>query len=215
MKHLKRIAPFLFAITLIAGCQDAVDDTIEEVKEDIKEELSDEIEDLDLSPENVREGSQTVGERIDEIKQLYAQIQASPNQNKNCINKSKTVINYDIMEEGFPMTNKAKSCQLEDDLKYEQIELNGYEWGETTSFYYHEGKRFFVYTSGGAEGCGYEYRIYYNTDGEIIRMLEARNDCDGKEVSASVEVQKEGQKEEILNTIEHAEKELKELLAGK
>ena len=170
----------------------------------VKDQKTSDKEDVTTQP--------TTQERIQEIKALYAQIQASPNVNKDCVNKSKTTLNYDIMEEGFPMTNKAKSCQLEEGLKYEQVELNGYEWGETTSFYYKDGKRFFAFTKGGAEGCGYEYRVYYNEKGDNIRMLSARNECDGQEVSAPTEVQKAAEKAEVLNTIENAEEELKALL---
>lgn len=170
--------------------------------------------DKEDTPKEATTNAQTVSERIAEIKQWYAKIQASPNQNKDCTNKSKTTINYDIIEEGFPMTNKAKSCNLEDGLNYKQVELNGYEWGETTSFYSRNGKRFFAFTQGGAEGCGYEYRVYYNESGEIIRMLSARNECDGQEVSASVEVTKKAEKEEILNTLANAEEELKTLLGN-
>lgn len=208
---------FLLTAGLLFACQSSTSD--EDAKETNTQETTDESASIENDASSAEEDetpqAQTVAERIAEIKALYAKIQSSANQTNACTHKSKTVINYDIIEEGFPMTNKAKSCQLEEDLSYEQVELNGYEWGETTSFYYHEGKRFFVFTNGGAEGCGYEYRVYYNPDGEIIRMLMSQNECDGREVSAPFEVTKEDQKEEIIRSITYAEKELKELLSTK
>lgn len=204
---------FLIASLFLISCDETVSTAKDQlVKHDQAYESG--IEKSSSTEEEDTPQQQTIDERIREIKALYAKIQASPNQNKDCTNKSKTTINYDIIEEGFPMTNKAKSCNLEDGLNYKQVELNGYEWGETTSFYSRNGKRFFAFTQGGAEGCGYEYRVYYNESGEIIRMLCARNECDGQEVSASVEVTKKAEKEEILNTLANAEEELKTLLGN-
>jgi len=215
MKNLKLTAVILFAITLTVGCAEIVDDGIEDAKEELKEDLTEEIEELDLSPENVAEGRQTDEERIAEIKALYAKIQQSPKQNKDCVSNSKTTINYDIIDEGFPMTNTAKSCQLEDGLRYMQVELNGYEWAETANFYFKDDQLFFAYTSGGAEAYGYEYRVYYDKDGEVIRVLLSENDYDGEEVGSPFEVKNEGRKKEILDAIERAKKELKELLNDK
>lgn len=198
-------------LSLFVSCEESLS-TIEKETEKHDEAYESAVVEKEKSPKEETTSAQTVAERIAEIKQWYSKIQSSPNQNKDCKNQSKTTLNYDIIEEGFPITNKAKSCQLEDGLQYEQVELNGYEWGETTSFYYKDGKRFFAFTKGGAEGCGYEYRVYYNEKGEIIRMLSARNECDGQEVAAAKEVQNEGEKEEILNTVKNAEEELSALL---
>lgn len=175
---------------------------------------SDELVDENKQPETAKEESKTqsVKDRIAEIKQWYAQIQTTNNVDKNCTTKAKKIIVKDLLDEDFPMTNHAKSCKLQDGLKYEQVELNGYEWGEKTTFYHKDEKRFFVFTTGGAEACAYEYRVYYDNAGEVIRLLLSENDCTGNEVSAPFEVKNETRKTEILKSIADAEKELREIL---
>lgn len=212
MKKRKSLTAVLAATLLITACSETTSDN-SEIVDAVKGQLeAPSSEEEQTAPNETVESPQTVEERIQEIKKLYANIQRSPNQDQDCTTKSKTTINYDVIEEGIPFENKAKECQLEDDLMYQQVTLNGYEWSETTSFYYHDGKRFFAYTSGGAEACGYDYRVYYDRDGEIIRVLLAENDCDGQEVSAPFEVTEEGRRDEILKSVEYAEKELNALL---
>ena len=112
----------------------------------------------------------------------------------------------------YPFENTAKECQLADAFKYQQVNLNGWEWTETTTFYYKEDQCFFVYLKGDAEACGYEYRVYYNREGGVIRVLLAENDCDGEEVGSSIEVTDEKRKREILNSIDNSKKELRNYL---
>lgn len=154
---------------------------------------------------------QTIDERIVEIKQLYSAIQKAQKKESACTSKSKTT--YDGLEEKYPFENTAKQCQLEDDLMYQQVQLNGHEWSETCSFYYKDNALFFAFLSGGAEACGYDYRVYYNKDGEVIKVLSAENDCDGNEVSSSKDVTANSKKkEEILKSIAIAKAECKSIL---
>lgn len=207
---IKTIAFAMLALMLVYSCEEPTnDDSGEVISNNVKETES---VNSEKEHEEVLEAPQTVDERILEIKELYAKIQSSPNQEKNCNSKTKTTINYDVIEEGIPFENKAKECLLENDFKYQQVEMNGYEWSETCTFYFKENKLFFTYFSGGAEACGYDYRVYYSPDGEVIRVLLAENDCDGQEVGSSIEVTEETRKDEILNEVAIAEKEFKEIL---
>ena len=190
---------------VVYSCEDSARKDIEEalnIDADSETAIFDEAEKEALAEEE----EQSVGDRIIEIKAFYAKIQGAKNKDANCISDSKTI--YDGMEGGYPFKQAAKECQLEDNFMYQQVYLNGYEWAETTTFYYKEQKCFFVYTTGGAEACGYDYRVYYNREGEVIRVLLAENECDGQEVSSSIEVSDEKKKQEILNSIANAKKEL-------
>ena len=208
---IKTIALAALALMLVYSCEESPTDVAQETvsnKDSETESPNTEEEQI----EEVPEIPQTVEERITEIKALYGKIQSSPNQQKNCTSKTKTTISYDIMEEGIPFTNTAKECLMENGFKYQQVEMNGYEWSETCNFYFKDNKRFFTYVSGGAEGYGYDYRVYYDREGEVIRVLLAENDYDGQEVGPSVEITKETRKEEILNEVAISEKEFKDIL---
>jgi len=198
------------------SCEQADSDTNNEVGTENTEESSNtEMVEQDSPAEEIEEVPQTVEERIQEIKELYAKIQSSPNQNKDCTSKSKTTIDYDILKEGYPFENTAKKCKLEDGLLYEQVTRNGYEWSETTSLYHKDGKRFFVFVTGGAEAYGYEYRIYYDKNYQDIRILMAENDYDGQEVSTPFVLKDENRREEILNGVDAAMKEIATILEDK
>jgi len=213
---IKSIAVVLFSVMMLYSCEEPAS---EKTSDTVSETVDSETTNPDVTKDEIQEEEvikeQTVDERILEIKDFYSKIQASPNQNKNCINKSKTTyegFGGDDDDEKYPFENKAKECQLEDGLMFQRVDLGGYEWGETCNFYYKDGKCFFVFISGGAEAYGYEYRVYYNREGDVIRVLLAENDFDGEEVSASIEVTDNKKKKEILDAVAYAEKEVKSIL---
>jgi hypothetical protein len=212
MNKLKTIAFALFSLTMIYGCEESAR---EEIEDALNIETDSEAANTDATQEQeiVAEVEQSVDDRILEIKALYAKVQGATDKNKNCMSDTKT--SYGGMEGGYPFENTAKECQLQDDLMYQEVYLNGHEWGESTHFYYNEGKRFFTYLTGGAEACGYDYRVYYDQKGEVIRVLVAENDCDGEEVPNSIEVTDEKRKKEILASIANAEKEYKSIIENK
>ena len=156
-----------------------------------------------------QEMKQSVGERIIEIKAFYSKIQRATNKESNCISATKTS-NDEFRD--YPFENTAKECQLADDFMYQQVNLNAWEWAETTTFYYKEHQCFFVYLTGGASAGGYDYRVYYDREGGVIRVLLAESDGDGEEVGSSVEVTDEKIKQEILSSIAYSKKELKTIL---
>lgn len=207
MNKINTIIIALFALMMVYSCEESATLDTGDTKNTVTDSES---TSTDNTQEEVVEVEQSVDDRILEIKEFYAFIQGSTDKNKNCVSDKK--ISYDGMEDQYPFENTAKECQLEDGFMFQQVLLNGYEWGETCTFYYKDGKRFFTYLSGGAEACGYDYRIYYNREGDVIRVLLAENDCDGQEVSSSIEVTDEKRKQEILGSVAHSEKELKSIL---
>ncbi len=70
----------------------------------------------------------------------------------------------------------------------------------------------FVYLTGDAEACGYDYRVYYDREGEVIRVLLAENDCDGDVIGSSIEVTDKKRKREILSSIANSKKEFRTIL---
>ena len=152
---------------------------------------------------------QSVGDRIIEIKAFYSKIQSAPNKENNCISATET--RNDELR-GYPFKNTAKECQLADNYMYQQVKLKGWEWEETTTFYYKEDQCFFVYLTGDAEACGYDYRVYYDREGEVIRVLLAENDCDGDVIGSSIEVTDKKRKREILSSIANSKKEFRTIL---
>jgi hypothetical protein len=152
---------------------------------------------------------QSVGDRIIEIKAFYSKIQSAPNKENNCISATET--RNDELR-GYPFKNTAKECQLADNYMYQQVKLKGWEWEETTTFYYKEDQCFFVYLTGDDEACGYDYRVYYDREGEVIRVLLAENDCDGDVIGSSIEVTDKKRKREILSSIANSKKEFRTIL---
>lgn len=216
MRNSNALIIGLFASAILFSCGQANSDANNEAETENTEESSNaEMIEKEDSSDEAEEAPQTVEERIQEIKELYAKIQSSPNQNKDCISESKTTINYDVIKEGIPFENTAKKCSLEDGLAYEQVTMNGYEWSETTHFYHKDEQRFFVFVTGGAEAYGYEYRIYYDKNYKDIRILVAENDYDGEEVSAPFVLKDENRREEILSGVDYAKNELKTILESK
>ncbi|MEJ6491266.1 MAG: hypothetical protein QNL60_02250 [Flavobacteriales bacterium] len=154
-----------------------------------------------------KEIKQPVEDRIIEIKEFYSEIQKSSNNDKNCISSKRK-----RRDEFGEYENHAKICHLTGDLMYQQVKLNGHEWEETASFYYKGNKCFFVYINSFSEACAHSYRVYYDRNGEVIRVLLAENDCDGDNVGSNVEVTDRNQKQEILNSIAYSKKELSAIL---
>lgn len=157
------------------------------------------------------EAKQSVEDRIAEIKDLYASIQKADKSKQKCSSwKSITKDGLD-MNMQFPFENTAEECTLPGGLRYQTLERNGYEWSETSHFYYKDDALFFVFIDGGAEACGYQYRIYYDMEGEIIRVLSSENDCDGDDVGKPTEVVDEKKRKEILKTLLRCQKDFMDI----
>ncbi|MEM6804540.1 MAG: hypothetical protein AAF696_24280 [Bacteroidota bacterium] len=155
---------------------------------------------------------QSLEDRILEIKDLYAKLQSYSSQEVDCKSASKTTHDGLSEEHKYPFENKAQDCQLQDNFRYKLVELNGYEWSESTTFYYKGEQLFFTFLRGGAEACAYEYRVYYAEDASVIRILLTENDCNAEDVPPSTEVRDAKKREQILKAVASAEEELNNIL---
>ena len=152
---------------------------------------------------------QTVEDRIIEIREFYSKIQGAPNKESNCIAAQATRKD----ERGFHFTNTAKECRLTNGNMYQQVNLNGWEWTETTTFYYKNDQCFFVFLEGASSGGSYEYRVYYDRKGKVIRVL-LKQGFDSNEIESSIEVTDKKRKQDILSSIANSKKELRTILSS-
>lgn len=164
--------------------------------------------------EEVEEKEQTVEERVAEIKELYAMIQKADKKKQKCSTAKSTTMDGLMEDMQYPFENTAQQCTLPDGYSYQTLELRGYEWAETAHFYFKDEALFFTFIEGGAEACGYEYRVYYNRSGEVIRVLSAENECDGGDLGKSKEVKEEKNRKEILDAVKYCQKEFAEISAN-
>ena len=122
----------------------------------------------------------TKDERIAQIKLFYKECMSLVSNESDC--RTDTLMRK---EKPFPdmaeMEYKqiAKSCELPNSYSYLEGQFFGHEWANTSLFYYKGDDLFFAFSSGGAEGCGWEYRLYFNKEGEVIKVTEKSNECDG------------------------------------
>lgn len=163
---------YLVGIVLMASC--AQESNSEENRKDPAQETetSDSIpeEEMSMGPE----------ERVETIKKWYTELISLQIKKSNCKTGKK------ISKEGFSndteqyeFVNSVKQCQLEKGYSFKEGEFNGYEWTKRITFYYKNDQLFFAFSRGGAEAYGYEYRTYYDSEGNIIKVLENTNDGDG------------------------------------
>jgi hypothetical protein len=173
-----------------------VQDSIEEAAEVAQEE----------------ETEQTDDQRIAEIKTLYAQIQNADKKQQKCTRHSLTTYDGLMESEQYPFENTVEECRLPKGLKYRTLTVNGYESSITAHYYFQDGHLFFIFVDGGAEACAFQYRLYYDRKGALIRILSAENDCDGDAPGKQQEVKNPQKREEILSTLDYCEERYNEIL---
>lgn len=156
---------------------------------------------------------QTIDERIAEIKEMYKAVQ-NTKEKKECKEAVKiTMEGFDDESEQFPFENTASECNYATGYTVKEINLYGYEWAETTKFYYKNGILFFAFSEGGAEACIYEYRVYYDNAGEVIRVLVAENECTGDAPGESKDVTGQEAADQARFTVDYALQECESILA--
>jgi hypothetical protein len=156
--------------------------------------------------------SQDNSGRILEIKKMYGDIikLSAEITTKQC--KSGKVINYESFDENsekMPFEQVAELCTISKDYTTYKSNFCGYEWRNETIYYLNDNKIFFVLIASNAEACSNEYRIYYDIAGNIIKILNKANDCDGEKPIKSSEVT---DKTEIKNIVDRINADYKKLL---
>jgi hypothetical protein len=156
-------------------------------------------------------------ERILSIKSMYKDVtllEKSIDSAKQC--KTGKKINYDSFgnsdSEKYPFEQLASKCSFKNGYTTLTGNFSGYEWGDKTIFYYNENDLFFVFTEGGAESCYSEYRIYYNTKGTPIKILEKSNDCNGEHPTNNVEIMDKNEQKRIIDKINKDHTDILEML---
>ncbi|WP_300670485.1 hypothetical protein [Soonwooa sp.] len=125
-------------------------------------------------------------QRISDIKNWYAEAQNSmKSSSKDCKKAEKKWVYKLDNELSMDFVNKATECNLPNEIKILTGQFNGYEWDEQYSYYFKNGKLFFVYYEVNSEACSDEYRIYYDENKQVIQILTKTNNCSGDYVSDS------------------------------
>ena len=113
--------------------------------------------------------------RIDEIRKWYTEVQSLGM--KNCQTKRKT--EYDrlsLESEKIPFEQVVKTCRLSAEYELTKGDFQGHEWAYEVNIYRKNGKVFFVFVKGGAEGYSYERRYYCDLNENLIKQLEKEAD---------------------------------------
>lgn len=158
----------------------------------------------------------TDSDRILAIKTMYNQItllEKSIDSAKQCKTEKKTLYeSFGDNTEKYPFEQSALKCVFTNGYNTLTGNFSGYEWGDKTIFYYKENDLFFAFTEGGAESCYSEYRVYYNTKGTPIKILEKSNGCSGELPTNNVEIIDTNERKRILDKINKDRADILEML---
>ena len=152
--------------------------------------------------ENALAIKQSVEDRIIEIREFYSKIEIARSKEYNCFSATKG--------EGQVWT--AEECKWADGFKFQSYENKGPGFRFRTSFYYKGDQLFFVFKQIGDEEAYRETRVYYDREGEVIRMLEKYEDQSMEDGPESKEFTDESVKQRKLSSIADDLKKLNTLL---
>lgn len=160
--------------------------------------------------------SQDKTARITEIKKMYAEVNELSLKKKDCFSGKKTEYDsFDEASEKIPFDQTAEKCKLGNNYVTISASLNGYEWNSNVSYYYKNDKLFFVFISNGAEACMVEYRIYFDENQKIIKLLEKSNNCDGGDLKNNNEITDAKEFDETMQLIDQNKIKIDEILNSK
>jgi hypothetical protein len=151
--------------------------------------------------------SPAVESRISQIKELYKKAQEHLQTNQNC--KEKAIVSkvplQDFLEgsdanELLEFPQKARLCALPDNLSVLTAEFSDWEWGDEISFFMENGKIFFVFDRQYGVAGQVEQRIYFDSNGKLIRVL-SKSDVETGEMTENVRVDNPEQIQRIDNFI--------------
>ncbi len=122
---------------------------------------------------------------------MYGEVIKLSNSNTSKQCKKGKMTNYegfDQSSEKMSFEQTAELCQISKDYITYNGSFCGYEWRSNKIYYLKNNKLFFVFITSEAEACIEEYRVYYDINGNIIKILKKSNDCDGNPPLNSVEI---------------------------
>ncbi|MFM7233295.1 MAG: hypothetical protein ACKOZM_01815 [Flavobacteriales bacterium] len=138
--------------------------------------------------------SPAVESRISQIKELYKKAQEHLQSTQNC--EEKAIVNkvplQDFLEgsdanELLEFPQKARLCTLPNNLSVLTAEFSDWEWGDEISFFMENGKIFFVFDRQYGVAGQVEQRIYFDSNGKLIRVL-SKSDVETGEMSENIRV---------------------------
>jgi len=154
--------------------------------------------------------------RIAEIKKMYAEATELSLKKKDCESGKKIEYEgFDEASEKMPFEQTAEKCKLANNYVSISASLQGYEWNINVTYYYKNEKLFFVFISNGAEACFVEYRVYFDENQKIIKLLEKSNDCDGGDLKKNNEITDAKEFDETMQLIEQNKIKIDEILINK
>jgi len=137
----------------------------------------------------------------------------STEDSSGCKTGTKTIYEgFDEASDKIPFKHSCKECRYSGGYKIVSGEFRGYEWFNKTIYYFKDDKLFFIFSDGGAESCAWEYRIYYDKDGNAIKILEKSNDCTGEEPDKSKDIIDSLEKKRIIDEVNNDYNAILEML---
>lgn len=138
-----------------------------------------------------KSNAQDYSGRISEIKKMYAEIvQLEKAQHPLCKTGIDTTYeSFDNESEKYPFIQRAQYCNYSGNYQTASGYFTGYEWTRNIFAYLKNKAVFFIFIEGADAGCLVEYRIYYDINGKVIKVLLKENDCDGDDPYKSSVIQ--------------------------
>ncbi len=141
-----------------------------------------------------------VKSRVSEIKKWYTEIQSIGLINCKTfeyIEKDSYMADSDPME----FTQIVNTCRLNETFTIRQGKFSGYEWSQEINLYLRQGKIFFVFVTGSAEGYSYERRYYCDSNEILIQELLRESDGGQEIIGSNIDV-KENLRKRITEVID-------------
>lgn len=155
--------------------------------------------------------AQDFSKRIQAIKKMYTEAVNLEKQDAvKCKSSKKTVYDKPYTE-SFEHT--AKKCEYTNGYTIITGKFPLHEAGENYTYYFKNNQLFFIFSFYGAECCIQEDRLYFDTTGNVIKILEKDNGCDcNAELSDNIEIKDKTHKKEIKDKALSRLKEIRIML---
>jgi hypothetical protein len=133
--------------------------------------------------------AQSTEDRVKEIRKMYADVNQFHKAGRgfDC-QKGSTRNRAEVEYSNEIYTQRANRCYYPNSYSKLSLNFEGWEWAADGEYYYKDGRLFFVYLVMNTV-CGKRtYRLYYNTSGRIIRLLQQADDCSEEVQGKNVEI---------------------------
>jgi hypothetical protein len=111
---------------------------------------------------------------------------------------------YDNNNQKRPFDQTATFCKISKEYSTYHAAFLGHEWSSDVAFYLKDSKVFFVLMKSGAEATYDEYRIYYDINKNVIKILNTSNGGDANipfETVKPKEIKDKAEKKRIMDDV--------------